>query len=224
MCVPLLPDPYLEWLLPFVQIPETVNPLLSMFLSVIALILIVFNVLIFVSRFVSLEYLTPLFRYLFYYRLVNPYGLFVHMTRTRDEIVVEGSDDGRTWIPYTFKWKPEDVKKAPKFVAPHQPRLDWQMWFAALSNFNSNPWFGNFLLRLLNGAPEVLKLLEKNPFPDKPPKFVRATLYNYHFTDLKTKRETGAWWVRQYKGPYSSTLALKESQEFEPPSTTLTYF
>lgn len=226
MCVPLLPDPYLSWLLPFVHIPPvSENVILSNFLSTVAIFLIACNILIFVSRFITLEFLTPFYRFLLYYRLVNPYGLFVHMTRKRDEIIVEGSEDGRLWIPYTFKWKPCDPLRGLKYVAPHQPRLDWQMWFAALGTFNNNPWFGNFLVRLLQGSPTVLALLEKNPFPYQPPKYVRGNLYNYHFSDLKTKKQTGAWWVREYEGPYCHSMALQEEKkQFEPPSTTFTYF
>src|SRR5207302_9867869 len=86
-------------------------------------------------------------------RTVNSYGLFAVMTMTRPEIIVEGSTDGVTWLPYEFKWKPGDPRRRPAFVAPHQPRLDWQMWFAALGDYRSNPWFVNFLVRLAQGAP-----------------------------------------------------------------------
>jgi len=116
-------------------------------------------------------------------RTVNSYGLFAVMTTTRPEIVVEGSNDGVTWLPYEFKWKPGELKRRPAFVAPHQPRLDWQMWFAALGDYRREPWFMNFLVRLLQGSPEVLALLQKNPFPSPPPRSVRAVLYEYRFTD-----------------------------------------
>jgi predicted DCC family thiol-disulfide oxidoreductase YuxK len=141
-------------------------------------------------------------------RLVNSYGLFRDMTLTRPEIVVEGSNDGQTWLEYEFKWKPGYVKRRPGFVEPHQPRLDWQMWFAALSNYQRTPWFGKFLQRLLEGSPSVVALLERNPFPDAPPKFVRAVLYNYRFTDSASRRETGAWWRREKLGLYAKTMSL----------------
>ncbi|MBI3875533.1 MAG: lipase maturation factor family protein [Verrucomicrobia bacterium] len=147
--------------------------------------------------------------------LANSYGLFSIMTTTRPEIIVEGSDDGQTWLAYEFKWKPGDVKRAPRFVAPHQPRLDWQMWFAALSDYSANPWFKNFLGCVHRGEPMVLALLEKNPFPEKPPRFLRATLYDYRFTDFKTRRETGDWWQREKQYLYVPVLA-DDDQDFPP--------
>jgi hypothetical protein len=144
-------------------------------------------------------------------RIINAYGLFAVMTTTRAEIVVEGSDDGQTWVPYEFKWKPGDVNRRPAFVAPHQPRLDWQMWFAALSSYRQQPWFAAFLARLLQGSPDVLALLEKNPFPDHPPRYIRSIAYDYRFTDFKTRRETGAWWVRTEEGQYSPVQSLRPS-------------
>ncbi len=143
-------------------------------------------------------------------RSINSYGLFAVMTTPRPEIIVEGSNDGVVWLPYEFKWKPGDLKRPPAFVQPHQPRLDWQMWFAALGSYRSNPWFINFLARLLQGAPRVLALLEKNPFPDKPPRYVRAILYEYHFTDSATRARTGEWWRRDPKGLYCPELSMRQ--------------
>jgi len=141
-------------------------------------------------------------------RIANAYGLFAVMTPNRPEIIVEGSDDGSSWQPYEFRWKPGDVSRAPEFVAPHQPRLDWQMWFAALSDYRRQPWFQNLLVRLLQGSPEVLALMERNPFPDKPPRYVRAMLYDYRFTDIATRRATGAWWSRDLLRIYAPTASL----------------
>jgi lipase maturation factor 1 len=143
------------------------------------------------------------------WRSVNNYGLFAVMTTTRPEIVVEGSSDGENWKAYEFKWKPGDLKRRPAFVEPHQPRLDWQMWFAALGSYRDNPWFMNFLFRLLEGSPPVLKLLAKNPFPDAPPSYIRSTVYQYRFTDLKTLRSNGSWWQRQEQGPYAPIVGLR---------------
>ncbi|PYJ87588.1 MAG: membrane protein [Verrucomicrobia bacterium] len=144
-------------------------------------------------------------------RTVNSYGLFAVMTTTRPEIVVEGSNDGVIWLPYEFKWKPGELKRRPAFVAPHQPRLDWQMWFAALGDYRREPWFMNFLVRLLQGSPEVLALLQKNPFPDPPPRSVRAVLYEYRFTDVATRRATGEWWRRECKGLYCPEISLRQN-------------
>ena len=133
-------------------------------------------------------------------RSVNPYGLFAVMTTKRPEIVIEGSDDGRTWAEYEFRYKPGDPRRAPRRVAPHQPRLDWQMWFAALEP--PPPWFARLLLRLLEGSPEVLALLERNPFADHAPKYMRALLYEYRMTDRETRRRTGMYWERELLGFY----------------------
>jgi predicted DCC family thiol-disulfide oxidoreductase YuxK len=144
------------------------------------------------------------------FRSVNNYGLFAVMTTQRNEIIVEGSNDGVNWLPYEFKYKPGDVNRRPAFVAPFQPRLDWQMWFAALGSREQNPWFGNFCGRLLQGSPDVLALLAKNPFPGHPPRFIRAELYNYHFTNFAERRATGAWWRRELVGEYLPAISLRE--------------
>jgi predicted DCC family thiol-disulfide oxidoreductase YuxK len=141
-------------------------------------------------------------------RTVNRYGLFAVMTTTRNEIVVEGSNDGTHWLPYEFKYKPGDTNRAPGFVAPFQPRLDWQMWFAALGDYQQNPWFESFCERLLQGSPPVLALLRHNPFPEHPPKFVRAELYEYRFSTPSERRATGAWWHRELAGEYLPAAQL----------------
>jgi predicted DCC family thiol-disulfide oxidoreductase YuxK len=139
-------------------------------------------------------------------RAVNPYGLFSVMTVQRPEISIEGSDDGEHWREYPFRYKVSRLDGAPRQVAPHQPRLDWQMWFAALG---SPPrWFLSLLVRLLEGSPEVLKLLAANPFPERPPRYVRAVLHEYRMTDLATRRSTGQWWTRETLGLYVPPVTL----------------
>jgi lipase maturation factor 1 len=141
--------------------------------------------------------------------LANSYGLFAVMTTARLEIVVEGSNDGENWLAYEFKYKPGDLRRPPPWVEPHQPRLDWQMWFAALGSYRQNRWFLSFIARLLQGTPEVTALLEKNPFPSAPPRYVRASAYDYHFTDFVTRRATGEWWRREYRGLYLQPVSLR---------------
>jgi len=154
-------------------------------------------------RFPDVAWITP-------FRSVNTYGLFADMTESRPEIIVEGSNDRIEWKTYPFRWKPEDLATAPKWVAPHQPRLDWQMWFAALQgSYQRTPWFLNFMGALLQGKPEVLQLLTEDPFPDKPPRYIRATLYEYRFTDLATKRSEGTWWHREWKRIYCPAISLR---------------
>ena len=153
------------------------------------------------------------------FRVVNSYGLFSVMTSVRLEIIIEGSDDGQTWLPYEFKWKPGDVKRRPRWVQPHQPRLDWQMWFAALSDYRANPWFVTLLIRLLQGKPAVRALIKSNPFPETPPRLIRAVLYEYRFTDWKTGRKTKVWWRRERRWLYSPVLSLRGREErFMPPA------
>jgi predicted DCC family thiol-disulfide oxidoreductase YuxK len=141
------------------------------------------------------------------FRIVNGYGLFRVMTKDRGEIVIEGSTDGIEWLPYEFKWKPGDVKRAPGWCAPHQPRLDWQMWFAALEAPEQNPWLIGLIVRLLEGSRDVTGLLEHNPFPDKPPPYIRAMFYRYRFTNSEEHRQSGAWWKRQELREYLPTIS-----------------
>jgi predicted DCC family thiol-disulfide oxidoreductase YuxK len=143
------------------------------------------------------------------FRIVNGYGLFRVMTKSRPEIILEGSADGVDWLPYEFRWKPGDVNQAPHWVAPHQPRLDWQMWFAALDTSRQNPWLAGLAKGLLQDNPDVIRLLAHNPFPENPPRYLRATLYDYHFTSWAEHRATGAWWKRQTLGEYFPPVSLK---------------
>jgi len=151
----------------------------------------------------------PVTKYISPFRSINGYGLFARMTTERPEILVEGSNDRQTWIAYEFKWKPGDLSQRPLQVAPHQPRLDWQMWFAALGSMDRNPWFLNFLHRLLEGTPEVLALLKTNPFPDSPPKYIRAVMYDYHFTNFEERNDTGDWWKRDKQRMYCRPISLE---------------
>jgi predicted DCC family thiol-disulfide oxidoreductase YuxK len=148
-------------------------------------------------------------RYIEPFRIVNGYGLFRVMTKSRPEIIIEGSADGNEWQPYEFKWKPGALNRAPRWVAPHQPRLDWQMWFAALGNYRQNPWLVSLLERLLRNTPAVTRLLERNPFPEAPPRYIRARLYEYRFTTWEEHRATGAWWKREESGEYLPAISLE---------------
>jgi hypothetical protein len=145
----------------------------------------------------------------------NGYGLFAVMTTERHEIEVEGSNDGVLWRAYEFPWKPGDVRERPRLVAPHQPRLDWQMWFAALGTYRENPWFVQFLVRLLEGSPEVLGLMRTNPFPDRPPLYVRAVLYDYHFTRFGDDQL--GWWKREPLGLYCPAITLQDGKPVAAP-------
>lgn len=137
--------------------------------------------------------------------IVNSYGLFAVMTTRRHEIVLEGSDDGDTWQTYAFRYKPGDPDRRPPFVAPYQPRLDWQMWFAALGTPQGNTWLLSLSRHLLLATPQVLSLLGHNPFPDHPPRYLRARLYDYHFSPSGSSD----WWVREPIGFYLPAMELE---------------
>ncbi|KAL0116070.1 hypothetical protein PUN28_011138 [Cardiocondyla obscurior] len=139
--------------------------------------------------------------------ITNSYGLFRRMTGVdgRPEVVIEGSNNIEgPWKEYEFLYKPGNVNNSLPFVAPHQPRLDWQMWFAALGTYHQNPWLTSLAYRLLNGQPEVLALINnvENPFRDRPPKYIRASLYHYHYTSWSKTSNTRSWWTRERIGEY----------------------
>jgi len=149
-------------------------------------------------------------RYTQPFYIANGYGLFRVMTKERPEIQVEGSSDGIGWQPYVFKYKPGDVMRAPRWNAPHQPRLDWQMWFAALGGARQEFWFQGFMLRLLQNEPAVTHLLARNPFPGAPPRYVRALLFKYEFTSADERRRTRAWWKRREIGEFFPEVTLDD--------------
>ena len=143
-------------------------------------------------------------------RIVNGYGLFRVMTKRRPEIVIEGSADGVDWVPYEFKWKPGEPGVMPRWVAPHQPRVDWQMWFAALGSYRTSQWIDGLMLGLLRNQAPVVDLLARNPFRQKPPRYVRAILYEYNFTTASERRATGNWWKRRELKEYIPSVSLNE--------------
>lgn len=159
------------------------------------------------TRFTPLEF-TTLTRLMSPYAMVNTYGPFAVMTRKRNEIIIEGSNDGVVWQEYEFKYKPGALNRKPRWNIPLQPRLDWQMWFAALGPPQASPWFSSFLQRLLENSPQVVALLEKNPFPDLPPMYVRALYFDYTYTTEEEYQKTGNWWNRYLLGLYFPAVSL----------------
>jgi hypothetical protein len=140
------------------------------------------------------------------FRIANRYGLFAVMTHARYEVEFQGSSDGITWTPYPFRYKPQDVSKAPGIYAPYQPRFEWNLWFASLGQWRQYRFVLWTEERLLTSEPDVLALFSANPFAGAAPKQVRAVIYQYWFTDMKTKREQGLWWRRQLLGNYAPVL------------------
>ncbi len=151
------------------------------------------------------------------FRSFNAYGLFAMMTTDRPEIVIEGSEDGKVWKPYTFRWKPGDPGRHPRFATPHLPRLDWQMWFAALGDdCTTQPWFLDFEARLLEGSPPVLALLANNPFPGRPPRYLRARRELYRFTAWGDRD----WWRKEDAGMFCPPVGLPGPITAAPASGT----
>ena len=151
------------------------------------------------------------------FHIANGYGVFAIMTTNRPEIIFEGSRDGREWLPYELPYKPGSIARSPQWATPHQPRLDWQLWFAALAPREHNPWLGGLVNGLLRGSPPVLELFEHNPFPEAPPRYIRASLYLYRFSNLETRHRTGQWWNRVYARNFWPVTAWRgELERIDP--------
>lgn len=140
------------------------------------------------------------------FRIANRYGLFAVMTRGRYEIEFQGSDDGQNWLPYPFRYKPQELNEPPRIYAPYQPRFDWNLWFASLGSWRDYPIVANSEVLLLSNDKDVLRLFASNPFPQGPPHQVRALIWQYRFTSMSEKRSTGQWWRRELLGRYAPTL------------------
>ena len=136
------------------------------------------------------------------FALSNRYHVFPIMKSERIEVVVEWSYDARTWTPLEFEYKPGDPKRAPKFIVPHHPRLDWHMWFVPLGPPQFVMPYQRFLARLQQGSKPVLDLLPDGTFPNGPPRYLRAHLMRYAFTDPETRARTGRWWTLEWRGPF----------------------
>jgi hypothetical protein len=140
------------------------------------------------------------------FRIANRYGLFGIMTRGRNEIEFQGSEDGKTWVPYSFRYKPQDLSTPPGIYAPYQPRFDWNLWFASLGSWQDYPIVTRTEVRLLTNDSDVLNLYANNPFPNGPPRAVRAVIWQYWFTTMSERHSQGVWWRRQFLGLYAPTI------------------
>lgn len=198
LCIPLIGD-----------IPiESETNILSIPLNILGGLFILYNSLLLVKQFLIPHFNFWGIKYLRSIGLLNTYGLFAVMTTKRDEIIIEGSLDGIEWKEYIFKYKPGIANEGVKQIAPFQPRLDWQMWFAALSDYRSEFWFQAFISKLLQNSSEVLALLKENPFPESPPVYIRAERYRFTFCSFEEWRKTGRYWDRNYIGPYLPVVKL----------------
>jgi predicted DCC family thiol-disulfide oxidoreductase YuxK len=220
LCVLLLDDEHLRRLIPARwrsrpgHMPETraLSPSFRLLtVLVVAVVLVITSVQLLAMFNPQRQWWTPvvnLYKAVEPFRSINSYGLFAVMTTTRPEIIIEGSNDAKTWRPYEFKHKPGALTRRPEFVAPHQPRLDWQMWFAALGNYQQNRWFVDFSQRLLERSPDVLPLVEEPLLGNGPPRYLRALHYEYKFTTPAERKRSGAWWKRELKGMYFPVVTL----------------
>jgi hypothetical protein len=170
-------------------------------LGLLAVLIVPLSVVPFTPFFpVSGRALMPVRIVLNNWRSINAYHLFASMTLLRREVVIEGSSDGTTWLPYEFRYKPGDPDRAPVFVAPYQPRVDFQLWFLLLGGPPRAPYFHTLIARLFEAPPAVAPLFSRDPFPKTPPAFIRLLYYRYTFTDSATRAATGAWWHRELLG------------------------
>jgi hypothetical protein len=229
LCIPLLPDKWITRILPqrllrtaqppalgvlgVVGLPAKLQAIVQALLFVLLVGLwAIAGLLMFVQPVMMPPWMhkvvAKVVRITSPFHMANRYGLFAVMTRERPEIILEGSRDGTTWVAYDFKYKVGALSAPPHWNAPHQPRLDWQMWFLALGSREENPWFDGLCIRLLQGSPDVLSLLGRDPFAGQPPRFLRATLYQYSFTSLAERKQSGNYFRRQDPQPYMPVVSL----------------
>jgi hypothetical protein len=216
LCIPALDDRFLSWL-PVAPPPlHEADAVHRGAVYVLAVVVAILSVAPTLNVLSSSQVMNTSFEPL---HLVNTYGAFGSITKTRYEIVIEGTDDASvtartTWHEYEFKGKPGNPARRPPQIAPYHLRLDWLMWFAAFSPTPQDEWFIAFLRQLLRGDAATLSLLRTNPFPDHPPRYLRARYYRYRFTTADERRATGRWWDRQLSGEYVPpiTLAAFESR------------
>lgn len=208
LCVILIHNRYLEpWLGPAPAVPAEASWIgWQWFISLLAIAFLLLQVISLCHYFFPRQVWRHILNWVSPFHLAHPHQLFSMMTTKRHEIIIEGSDDGDHWKEYAFFHKPGDVSRRPSRISPYQPRLDWQAWFLPFAPFDQQHWFQQFLVKLMQGSQPVLGLLKHNPFPAKPPRYMRVLLYDYEFTTSAERQQTGHWWKRTlvgtYAGPY----------------------
>lgn len=209
LCTILLNNAFLSH---FISLPEIVPTSMGIevILTLLGSCLLTLQIMRLWSHFFPNDRIERILYKIYPFHLANRYAIFASMTTKRYEVILEGSDDGKHWKEYTFKYKPSELVNRPRQVAPYQPRLDWQMWFLPLSGTDEK-WFDQFLYHVLKGTPEVLSLLKENPFSGQPPRYVRTLLYDYIFTSHEEKKRTGNWWKRELIGTLTPPVELKNS-------------
>lgn len=209
---------YLQVLFP-INIPDglAISPVLTMLTIVLALVVIWLSTGPVKNMISSNQRMNASFNPL---HLVNTYGAFGSVTQTRYEIIIEGTthqtiDEHTHWKAYEFKGKPGSTGRIPMQFAPYHLRLDWQIWFAAMTSIRNNTWLLKFIYKLLHNQKEHLKLLSSNPFKDRPPKYIRAKLFKYEFTNHKEYKQTGQWWKRTFAREYLPPKSIEDLKYME---------
>ncbi len=208
----LISDKYLS---PFFSMPPVRENLfadiVTTLVAIILIILQIANTWNFFFR--SKPILKKALNFIRPFHLISSHGIFAVMTTKRYEIIIEASIDRVEWKEYDFYFKPVDIYRRPTRISPYQPRLDWMMWFLPFSSFHFNPWFLRFLEQLLKSSPQVMQLIRSDPFNGQKPKWIRALIYEYQFSDLETKKLTKAWWQRSFIGAYTPDFSLEEKKK-----------
>ncbi|HEY3841541.1 MAG TPA: lipase maturation factor family protein [Bryobacteraceae bacterium] len=215
LAIPMLDDRLLGAIIPVR--PETLRPSGIVFRGIVygvALLVAVLSIDPIRNMISSGQVMNTTFNNL---HLVGTYGAFGSVTRERNEIIIEGTDEfvigpSTKWRAYEFKGKPGDPSRSPPQIAPYHLRLDWLMWFAAMSDYYQHPWFIHLLGKLLQGDADTLSLLAYNPFPGEPPRYIRAELYQYHFATPADRKQNGHWWTRQRVAEYFPPVSLQTPQ------------
>lgn len=210
MCTILVANAYLPTWMASLATPVPTSWEISGLCTVVGTFLVIVQCLHLLNHFYPKPILSAFLSKLSEYHIANRYGIFAVMTTTRNEIIFEGSDDGIVWKEYLFYQKPSEITRRPRRISPYQPRLDWQAWFLPFGNYRYERWITNFIFRLLKGTPEVLALLRFNPFPDKPPKFVRSLMYEYVFSTMEEKKKHGWWWRRHFVREFTKPMRLNQ--------------
>ena len=190
------------------SVPGTTANLCAGAWSVVVMLVCVSQIWLYHFNRPTFEPLKTLLRTTSRFSLVSNYGPFAVMTTARHEIIVQGSNDAFNWLDYQFKYKPGNIKRELGWNIPHQPRLDWQMWFEALDSSRKSVWFDNFLIKLLEGSPQLVALLGTNPFAEKPPRYIRAIVYRYAYTSQEQRNNSGQIWQRREQRVYSTVMTL----------------
>jgi hypothetical protein len=212
LCIPLISDSWLHWLPVHMPADLSTVPAFQTTMYVVAAVVALLSIGPVMNLMSNRQMMNASFEPL---HLVNTYGAFGSVTRDRYEIVLEGTNDGlvdagTVWKEYEFKGKPGALDRVPPQVAPYHLRLDWLMWFEAMAPSPRSRWFFAFVAKLLQGDDGALGLLRTNPFPDAPPRYLRALYYRYRFTTPAERRASGAWWARQLVGVFYGPVALAE--------------